>query len=245
MTAQTTRLIQSAGVKGGTIKMGLLSRSSPRKRRESEILHWLADLAAKEAATEDFLAASAFVRAYGVALGITVPEHVTRILFSDQKYFESAWNCDFPTILDLASYISWAQAMAAFADTDVIAENEQSDRVAVRQLLMTVTGNVFPASDRAVAVIQNYQELMNDDNRQGDLREQGFLIPQENPDMGAHFIAIAEILGFPWTPDDVEPATAVAAQFFLAKLGIEATQYFRRRALEIFRAHVEHDVRAF
>ena len=226
--------------------MNLFRRSSAKKVREDDLLRQLANVAATEAASDEFRASSAFVRAYGAALGITVPEHVTRVLFADKvKYFEKAWQTDYRKSLELAAYLSWMQCRAAFADVEEMSQS--SDETHERcQTLMLVCGNTYPASDRVMAIMHDFADLLNNEDRQRDLVEQGSYIFLENPFLGAHQRAVAQILDMPWRMrDDVEPSTVLDAKMFLNSLYGEASVYFRRRAEEIFKAHVEHGVRPF
>ena len=213
-------------------------------RRQEEVLNSLAHIATKEAASEAFRNASAFVRAYGVALGITVPEHTTRILFSEGKFFEKAWELDYARIVDLAAYLSWMQAKDAFPDLDKMARSDDEAQH-LREALMIVTGNVFPAGHKTTAIIRDFSEAMGSEARRGDLREQGVVVSEEHPLVGLHFRAVAQILSLPLTMNEVEPATLMAAQLFLFELWAEACVYFRRRAGELFKAHVEHGVTPF
>ncbi len=213
-------------------------------RRQQEVLNSLAHIATKEAESEDFRNESAFVRAYAVALGITVPEHTTRILFADGKFFETAWELDYARIIDLAAYLSWIQAKDAFPDLAKMARSEDEEQ-RLREALMIVTGNVFPAGHRATAIIRDFSEAMESEARRGDLREQGVPVSEEHPIAGLHFRAVAQILSLPLTMSEVEPATLMSAQLFLLGLWAEACVYFRRRAWDLFKSHVEGGVTPF
>jgi hypothetical protein len=223
--------------------MQIINRWSAKKRREKHIITSLAGIASAEAVSDDFRAASALVRAYGVALGITVPEHATRILFTDEvSYLREAWKIDDLRIADLASYLSWTQTKAAFNDMEELAESEeQADRM--RLMLMTVTGRVFPASERAMTIMHDFSDALESRERQEELRETAAFLDLEHPSLCLHFRAVAQALDKPWKKEQVPVDIAYDAQRFLALLSVEATSYFKRRALEIFKAHIEHGVR--
>jgi hypothetical protein len=222
--------------------MHILNRWSA-KRRAKEVFSSLAGMASAEAITEEFRAASALVRAYGVALGVTVPEHTTRILFADKiAYFDEAWKLDDSRIVDLASYLSWTQTKGAFQDMETLAESaDQAEQM--RSMLMTVTGRVFPASERAMAIMHDLADALDISERQQALMESGAFLDKEHPEMGLHFKAVAQVIDKPWNMNEVEPATIYEAQRFLTLLNADATTFFRRRALEIFKAHVQHGIR--
>jgi hypothetical protein len=223
--------------------MGILDSFSPRKRREKEILASLASIAVSEVGDDEFRAASAFVRAYGVALGITVPEHTTKILFADNvEYLRDAWKADDTKIIELASYLSWTQTMAALDELGELAESEEQAKK-MRLTLMTVTGRVFHASDRAMSVMHDLSDALGSSERQRELMENNVFLAPDHPRMGLHFRAVAQLLDKPWKTGDVDAAIIYDAQRFLTLLCGDATTYFRRRALEIFKAHVEHGVR--
>lgn len=223
--------------------MGLLDRWSAKKRRENEVLNTLAGIASAEAATEEFRTASAFIRAYGVALGASVPEHTTRVLFvADVPYLRDAWRTDSAKVSDLASYLSWSQAKAAFNDVDHLAESVDEAKQ-MRSMLMTVTGRVFPASERAMSIMHDFDETLDSQDRQRALMATGAFLSLEQPLTGLHFRAVTQAIGKPWSMNEVDAAAIYEAARFLALLQVDATSYFNRRALEIFKAHVEHGVR--
>jgi hypothetical protein len=225
--------------------VGILDGFSARKRRERELLASLASIASAEATTDDFLSAGALVKGYGVALGITVPEHTTRILFADGiKYLQEAWRSEKTKVVELASYLSWMQTMAAVNDAAKLAESEdQAEKIGL--MLILLTGRLFPASDRAMAIIRDLNDARESTERRRELIEQGAVLVSDNPLMGLHFRAIAQILDKPWNRREVDLVVIHEAQRFLTLLCAEATQYFRRRALQIFEAHVEHGMRPF
>jgi hypothetical protein len=210
--------------------MGLLDRFSARKRREAEIMNYLAGIASIEAVSDEFRAASAFVRAFGVALGITVPEHATRILFAGQmQYAGATWNIGDAKIADLASYISWRQTLAAFSEVEELAGSE-AEAEKMRLTLMTTSGRMFPASERAMSVIHDYLDTLHDDEKVKALMEERTFVDLEHRDLSLHFRAVAQLIQKPWTINAVEPAKVYAAQRFLGLLLAEATGYFKQRA---------------
>lgn len=220
--------------------MGILDNFCPKKRRKKELLASLASVAFAEAITDDFLSAGALVKAYVVALGITVPEHATRILFADNiQYLREAWRVDKAKVVELASYLSWTQTMAAVNDAAALAELEGQGHK-IGSMLMLLAGRIFPASDRATAIIHDLNRARESTERQRELMEEGAVLVSDSPLTGLHFRAVAQILDKPWNMRDVEPGVICETQRFLGLLCAEASQYFRRRALQIFKAHVEH-----
>lgn len=61
------------------------------------------------------------------------------------------------------------------------------------KILMTVTGNTFPASDRVMSIMEN-SAIMTSPDRQCETRERDGVLHSESPQIGAHFFAAAEIL---------------------------------------------------
>jgi hypothetical protein len=172
-----------------------------------------------------------------------VPEHAAQILFADDvEYLREAWKSDDLKIADLASYLSWTQTKAAFNDMEELAESEEQAE-GMRLTLMTVTGRVFPASERAMTIMHEFSDALESRERQEELSETAAFLDLEHPSLCLHFRAVGQALDKPWTKEQVPVDIAYGAQRFLALLSVEATSYFKRRALEIFRAHIEHGIR--
>ena len=207
----------------------------------------LTGMATAEAVTDDFRRASAFVRAYGVALGITVPEHVWMVAFPSKKLFPEYydnWRKPEHLFVDLASILAWRQCLAVFADIDEFDATEET-KEALRQTLMIICGKIYPASERSIRLMQKYASLLNDEAEQERLLED-YLMWERDPLITIHMLIVNECLEGPslaMAEPGEDPERAFGMSGFAMKVYLEAVEYFKKRGSEIYEAHLANGER--
>jgi len=217
---------------------------SPKKKKAESVFQQLTSIAVEPVSDPRFERSEALVRAYMVALGITIPQHVVAAAFPESvfpKWDDRVWRNDFSTFLDLAAILSWRQCLAAFSDLNAILEPEDIERGC--QALMAVAGTVFPVSDRADTLMRRYYlfESSPEARRElfvgtplSDISIEGL---QNTKHLEIHGWMINETLGQPPLYQN-DPAEFFALNLYLADVELASTSYFKQRALDIFSKHI-------
>jgi hypothetical protein len=218
---------------------------SAKVQRPEEVLQRLSEIAVQPVSAPSFEKNNAFVRAYIVALGITVPEHVARAAFPGETYppwKDSVCHKEFSTFLDLAAVLAWRQCLAAFNDLDSILAAEHVE--AGRQSLMAIAGGVFPVSDRAASLMERYGRYESDDDATREFFKGTPIADIGTGDRPAHLThfeihawMVNEILGEP-TLYLSPPFETLKLADYLWNVETAATLYFKERARDLLAKHL-------
>ncbi len=190
--------------------------------------------------SREFEEANAFIRAYGVALGFTIPEHVLRVAFPAPEIFAPYQdNATKPDHLfkDLAAILAWRQCVSVFADVERMYSSEDEQRY-YKNGLMEICGYMYPASNRADELMREFSKLLNDSVSQDILREDYF-IPPGFPFITLYFMMINDCLEGP----DISFKGAIVQDRILAMSDyagqtlLEVVDYFKKRGSDIYLAH--------
>lgn len=222
---------------------GNLFASSKQKKADA-VLQQLTSIAVQPVSDPRFEQSNALIRAYMVALGITVPQHVVSAAFPESvfpRWDDSVWRKDLSVFLDLAAMLAWRQCLAAFADLTAILEPSSVE--AGRQDLMRVAGTMFPVSDRADALIQRYYLFeTNPDSRKqlfeatplSDIGPEGL---RNMKHLEIHAWMVNEALDQPPLYQN-DPAEFFALNLYLADIELANTTYFKERAKDLLSKHI-------
>ena len=111
----------------------------------------------------DFVEAGWLVWVFSAALAATVPLHVADLITSwapgpevtdVNDVFDSWLHADDEHVRDLAALLAWRQSLTAFADVEKMYPPEKQHLG--YQTLMTIAGNNFTTSDRAMDLCKQY-----------------------------------------------------------------------------------------
>ncbi|HEY1882383.1 MAG TPA: hypothetical protein VGG51_05020 [Candidatus Cybelea sp.] len=220
--------------------------SGRKAHTPEQIMQRLSAIAVNPASHPSFTQRNAFVRAYTVALGITVPEHVARAAFPGDAYPPwrgSVCRKDFAIFLDLAAVLAWRQCLGAFNDLGGIFDDEHIE--AGRESLMAIAGEVFPVSDRAAILMRRYDRYESDDNATREFFAGTPLADVGTAERPAHLTHL-EIHAWMVNETLGEPALYLSPPFdtfkltdYLANLETAATLYFKERALDLLGKHLD------
>jgi hypothetical protein len=158
--------------------------------------------------------------------------------------YDDNWKKPDQLFVDLASILAWRQCLAVFADIEEFDATEEA-KEALRQTLMVICGNIYPASERSMGLMQKYASLLSDEAEQERLREDYFMPPQ-NPLLAIHTMIVNECLEGPsltMAEPGEDPQHVVGLSMFAMKIYVSAVEYFKKRGSEIYEAHLANGVR--
>jgi hypothetical protein len=215
---------------------------SPKKRRAEEVMKSLTAKAVEHVSEPSFERNNAFIRAYAVALGITIPEHVTSAAFPGKlypKWDDVVWRKPDSIFDDLAALLAWRQCLAAFSDVEDIFKPERQKWA--KETLMRVCGNTFSYSERAERLTHRYHAFLTDRTARQELLDKQYIGPidfEEPSQILIHAWMVNEALEEPDLNLREDSAAIYGLIFYLSDLETNATIYFKNRARDIFEKHL-------
>jgi hypothetical protein len=211
--------------------------------------------AERQIVSKGFRDASPFVQAFGLALSECVVAHVVDLVCAaipkDPTSAKSAvvlrrWHdADDAHLRDLSALLAWLHAKAAFIDAYALFPTSEHD--AAYRSLMTISGNLFPTSDRAMRMCREYQACIDGGYRSlggGLLIEGGtYLVAPDAPHYTTHLWMINDTLGGPvldMIAGPLDPASVFYLQMMTSNLLTSYTEEFRTSARSLYNAMREN-----